>query len=408
MTRSILNGKRILAVDDEPDVLEVLEEEILEACPDCQFDQATSYEAAVEMLNNHSYDLVILDIMGVRGFELLNLAAAHHFKVVILTAHALSPEVLERSFELMARSYLPKEKLGEVVPFLEDILKYDFFPGWRHLILKPNLFSDSWPHHPENWSWPLKIYALGQFKLVKDGEPIRFLRKVQRKPLLLLKALIALGSEEVREEEMTELLWAEADGDAAHSAFTTTLSRLRRLLGFGKTIRVEGGKATLDPFVCWVDAWVFEQILEHIETSWKDIRSGEYPPEFVEMMENAIGLYKGHFLPTDEEHPWTVSYRERLRGKFIRLITMMGKYLRESGQWEKAVECYLKAIEVCDLTEEFYRNLMICYQKLGHWAEAIKIYNRCGKILSANLGTMPSLETEAIYKKLTERIRVKN
>ena len=405
MAQSILSGKRILAVDDEPDVLEVLEEEILEACPNCQFDKATSYEAAAERLNAHIYDMVILDIMGVRGFDLLNQAVTRHFKVVILTAHALSPEALERSFESMARAYLPKEKLGEVVPFLEDVLKYDHFPGWRHLILKPNLFSDAWPHHPENWSWPLKIYTFGQFKLVRDGEPIRFSRKVQQKPLLLLKTLIALGSKDVGEEEITELLWAEADGDAAHSVFKTTLSRLRQLLGFGKAIRVQEGRATLDPFICWVDAWAFERILEQMETSWKDIRSREHSLEFEEMAKNAIGLYKGHFLSADEEYAWTVSYRERLSSKFIRLVTRVGEYFGETKQWRKAVEYYRKAIEIDDLTEDFYRDLMICHQKLGHWAEAIKVYNRCRKILSANLGTVPSPETEAVYKTLTERVK---
>jgi two-component SAPR family response regulator len=405
MTQSILNGKRILAVDDEPDVLEVLKEEILEVCPNCQFDQATSYEAAVKSLNAHTYDMVILDIMGVHGFDLLNQAVNRNFKVVILTAHALSPEALERSFELMARAYLPKEKLGEVVPFLEDVLRYDHFPGWRRLILKPNLFSDAWPHYPENWSWPLKIYTFGQFNLLKNGEVIRFSEKIQRKPLLLLKVLISLGGKDVQEEEMTDLLWAEADGDAAHSAFTTTLSRLRQFLGFGKAIRMQEGKATLDPFICWVDVWAFERILEQIEVSWKDIRSREHLLELEAMAESAIGLYKGHFLPTDEKHSWTVSYRERLRSKFIRLVARVGEYLEGTGQWEKTVECYRKAIEVDDLTEEFYRHLMICYQKLGHWAEAIKVYNRCRKILSANLEAMPSLETEAIYKTLMERVK---
>jgi hypothetical protein len=46
MKESILNGKSILAVDDGPDVLEVLEEEIREACPRCTFDKATTFEDA--------------------------------------------------------------------------------------------------------------------------------------------------------------------------------------------------------------------------------------------------------------------------------------------------------------------------------------------------------------------------
>jgi two-component SAPR family response regulator len=405
MAQSLLSGKRILAVDDEPDVLEVLEEEILEACPNCRFDKAISYEAAAKCLDVNTYDMVILDIMGVRGFDLLSQAVTRNFKVVILTAHALSPETLQRSFELMARSYLPKEKLGEVVPFLEDVMKYDYFTGWRRLILKPNLFSDAWPNHPENWSWPLKIYTLGQFKLVRDGGPIRFSRKLQQKPLLLLKTLIALGSKDIPEEEVTDLLWTDADGDAAHRVFKMTLSRLRHLLGLGKAIRMQEGKATLDPFICWVDAWTFERIFEQMETSWKDTRSREHLLELEEMAENAIDLYKGHFLSADEEYAWMVSYRERLSSKFIRLVTRVGEYLREMKQWRKAAEYYRKAIEIDDLTEDFYRDLMICHQKLGHWAEGIRVYHRCRKILSANLGTVPSAETEAVYKTLTERVK---
>jgi DNA-binding response OmpR family regulator len=136
MSKSILDGKRVLAVDDEPDVLTVLEEEIMEACPNCKFDKATSYESAVKMLESNNYDVVILDIMGVRGFDLLDLAVKRNLKVAMLTAHALSPEALKRSFEMMARAYLPKEKLGEVVPFLEDVLKYDYKTGWKRLFEK--------------------------------------------------------------------------------------------------------------------------------------------------------------------------------------------------------------------------------------------------------------------------------
>jgi len=143
MTESILNGKRILAVDDEPDVLAVLEEEILEAAPKCKFEKATTYQEAAKKLESQNYDVVILDIMGVRGFDLLELAVSRNFRVAMLTAHALTPEALKRSFEMKARAYLPKEKLGEVVPFLEDVLKYEYLPGWKRLLEKLKGFFDS-------------------------------------------------------------------------------------------------------------------------------------------------------------------------------------------------------------------------------------------------------------------------
>lgn len=143
MGESILNGKKILAVDDEPDVLAVLEEEILTAAPKSKFEKATHYQEAVEKLDSQSYDVVILDIMGVRGFDLLELAVRKKFRVAMLTAHALSHEALKKSVELGARAYLPKEKLGEVVPFLEDVLTYDYIPGWKNLYGKLKGFFDT-------------------------------------------------------------------------------------------------------------------------------------------------------------------------------------------------------------------------------------------------------------------------
>ncbi len=149
MAESILNGKSILAVDDEPDVLAILEEEIMGACPNCTFDKATTYERANELINSFTYELVILDIMGVRGFDLLEQAVVHHFPVVMLTAHSLNPEALKRSIEMGARAYLPKEMLGAIVPFLEDVLKYENMTGWGRLLESLKGFFNA--HWGENW-----------------------------------------------------------------------------------------------------------------------------------------------------------------------------------------------------------------------------------------------------------------
>jgi CheY-like chemotaxis protein len=143
MAESILNGKKILVVDDEPDVMKIVEEEIGEACANCKIDKAATYEKAADLIKSNPYDIVILDIMGVRGFDLLDLAVSRNFKVAMLTAHALSPEALKQSFEKKARAYLPKEKLGEIVPFLEDVMKYDYLPGWKRLYSKLKVFFDS-------------------------------------------------------------------------------------------------------------------------------------------------------------------------------------------------------------------------------------------------------------------------
>jgi CheY-like chemotaxis protein len=136
MSNSVLDGKRILAVDDEPDVLAVLKEEVMDAAPACVFDKATSYEEAMGLLQSNTYDVVVLDIMGVRGFDLLKVAVSRGFKTAMLTAHALTPEALQNSIELKASAYLPKDKLSEIVPFLEDVLTLDYESGWKRVFEK--------------------------------------------------------------------------------------------------------------------------------------------------------------------------------------------------------------------------------------------------------------------------------
>lgn len=136
MKESVLKGKKILLVDDEQDILTMVEEEILESCGECKIDKASNYKDAVDLLKSNDYDLAILDIMGVRGFELLEIAVARKFKVAMLTAHSLSPEALKKSHDLGAGAYLPKDKLGELIPFLEDVLRYEHKTGWKRLMEK--------------------------------------------------------------------------------------------------------------------------------------------------------------------------------------------------------------------------------------------------------------------------------
>jgi len=115
----ILKGKKILIVDDEPDVLDTLEE-LLSMC---QVVKATSFDEAKQYLNKERFDLAILDIMGVNGYDLLDIAVAKKVTAVMLTAHALSPEDMMKSFKCGAAFYVPKDKISDIVSFLTKILE---------------------------------------------------------------------------------------------------------------------------------------------------------------------------------------------------------------------------------------------------------------------------------------------
>lgn len=114
-----LKGKRILVVDDEPDILETLTELLGE----CIVDTASNFEAAGELLENNTYDAAILDIMGVEGYRLLEDTARKGIPALMLTARALSPDHLVESITKGAHAYIPKDKIAEIEVFLKDILE---------------------------------------------------------------------------------------------------------------------------------------------------------------------------------------------------------------------------------------------------------------------------------------------
>lgn len=114
----MLMGKKVLAVDDEIDILETLSE-MLDMC---EVETAADFETARRLIINNQYDAAILDIMGVQGYELLNLAKVKGIPALMLTAHALSPEHLEKSVGNGACSYLPKEEMVNIAEHLCDVL----------------------------------------------------------------------------------------------------------------------------------------------------------------------------------------------------------------------------------------------------------------------------------------------
>jgi DNA-binding NtrC family response regulator len=113
-----LKGRRLLIVDDEPDVLETL----IELLDMCVIDTARSYETAVTFIEKNTYDASIFDIMGVRGLDLLEVAVTKGIPVLMLTAHALNPEMLVSSIKAGARAYVPKDEMADIQHFLLDLM----------------------------------------------------------------------------------------------------------------------------------------------------------------------------------------------------------------------------------------------------------------------------------------------
>ena len=114
----ILEGRKVLVVDDEPDILETIEELLYT----CEVDTAASFDEAVGLLRANAYDVAILDIMGVSGYDLLKITHKLDTLSIMLTAHALTPEHLKTSIEKEADAYVPKDMLADIPVFVADLL----------------------------------------------------------------------------------------------------------------------------------------------------------------------------------------------------------------------------------------------------------------------------------------------
>lgn len=255
----------------------------------------------------------------------------------------------------------------------------------RALIAAHRLAPPESERFAEHWPFPIGIRTLGDFRLLKDGRPLHFEGKAPRKPLELLKVLVALGGRDVRQERLADILWPNATEDSSHSAFTTTLQRLRRLVG-DDTVVVYGGRVSLDPRYCWVDVWALEALLAQIQRA---------PSEPV-LMQRILDLYQGPFLRENSDELWAIHTRERLANRFVSCLSVQARHLAGAGRWEETATLYARGIEADPLIEELHRGLMTAYHKLGRRAEALVVFERLRALLQRTFGIDPAVETATL------------
>jgi LuxR family transcriptional regulator, maltose regulon positive regulatory protein len=246
----------------------------------------------------------------------------------------------------------------------------------------------------ECWPWALRIRTLGRFAVEVDGVPLVFAGKVPKKPLALLKALIAFGGQSVPQHRLIDALWFDEQADAAGDAFNVALHRLRKLLpGGNEAIQLHDGLLSLNAESCWVDAWAFERLAgsatQPPDTTTNDVSA--HP---------ALALYAGHFLANDLDPPWSLPTRERLHGRFNQMVVRCANALAGEGRHEAALACWRHGIEIDESNEAFYQGLMQCALALGRPAEGLAAYQQLRRALAMLLGAAPSARSEALHQQL--------
>lgn len=254
-------------------------------------------------------------------------------------------------------------RMGIETEFVQHVIRERGLPA-------PDAYEPSWP-------WPIRIHALGGLRVDVDDAPLQFGPRAPRKPLELLKLLIARGPAAVDMAAVFDALWPDAEGAEARGAFDMAVLRLRKLLGRDDALRLDGGRIGFDRTCVWVDAFAFQQ--------------------------GAMDDYPGPLFGDDVVAPWWAAARERLHQRFLRRTHERGMALEHLGEFEQALALYEAALAQDPLAENLYRGAIRCHLAAGRAADALRVYRRCRDQLSIVLSVAPSAATADLVASIPRR-----
>ncbi len=305
--------------------------------------------------------------------------------------------MLAKKYNLLPALWLRDDELTQL---LMEAIRKDVEPetAW-HIIKKRNLKPKTPPYDIGTWPWPIKIHTLGRFAIEIDGQQLNIPVRARPKLYSLLKVLIAFSGKHVREEVISEVIWPDSDGDAAHQSFDTTLFRLRKLLNVHNVLVNREGKLSFNDEICWVDIHAFDVLAGRLISSLKSNTKGK--EEIRTSFDNIACLYNGDFLQDEEDYSIVIQFRERMRSKWSHVLSRMADYWVQNHQSEDAQYCLEKLISVNPLAEEAYCKLMRLHMSNEQFSQAAIVYEACRKILSEQLGVSLSKDTKLLFNQIT-------
>jgi DNA-binding SARP family transcriptional activator/ABC-type branched-subunit amino acid transport system substrate-binding protein len=224
-----------------------------------------------------------------------------------------------------------------------------------------------------------------------------------RQGRLVFAYLLAAHGRPVPRDELAEALWGDEPPATWEKALSVLVSKLRALL---TECGLDGASSLTSAFGCyqltlpagtWIDVVAADEAATAAERS---LAAGELEQARAEASV-AESLARRTFLP-GEEGRWIEDKRADLRETLVRALDCLAEGHRLAGDPRAAVRVAEELVELEPYRERGYRLLMQAQSAAGNDAEALRVYDRCRRLLDEELGTYPSPETEAIYRELLE------
>ena len=246
---------------------------------------------------------------------------------------------------------------------------------------------------------PLRITLMGGFRVWVSSHPIPDEAWKRRKVQALVKLLALASRHCLHREHLMNLLWPDADIEAARNNLRQTLHLARQILksssnsASGLLIDHNGWLCLTHEEEIWVDTEAFETAATQCHQS-KD----------AQICQTALTLYTGELLPEDRYEDWAVTRRESLRDLYLNLLSELGSLFETLGDSEQAIDIFQQTVAVDPTAEHAYRALMRLYAATGRRLRALQQYHRLREILDHELGLDPDSDSRKLYEEiLSER-----
>jgi DNA-binding SARP family transcriptional activator len=250
---------------------------------------------------------------------------------------------------------------------------------------------------------PLRISMLGPFTIRRDDEEIPGAAWGSQQTRTILKVLLTRRNHVVSTDQLIDILWPDDDPDTARNRLHVRISQLRRVLAqenpSAYILTHKGGYSFNAESDCWVDAVEFEA-----RAQWgRHCQDCENLSEAITTYETACALYRGDFLEEELYEDWTLAERERLRERFLTVLTELAECYARQGRYRRAIARCRQVLAVDACRETVYARLMLYHYHAGEQSQALHTYERCRRILADEMGVEPLPQTTILYEQLFQQ-----
>lgn len=269
--------------------------------------------------------------------------------------------------------------------------------GWERIYAAQLLNEMSLPRIEYHPGYQLRVSTLGTFQVWRGKEVIPGNGWRREKARHLFQLLLTYRHAPLDRDQICEHLWSGSDAATAQRNFKIILNALYQVLeperepgSDSAYIQREGTIYSLRPGAdIWLDAEQFIQAA----------RCAESNPN-LDLLQHAVDLYPGEYLPETLYETWAAEERERLATLFLESADKLTECYLEQNRYDDVIELCQRTLAQDNCWERAYRHLMLAYGYLKDRGQVGRTYQRCVETLREELDVSPTPETENLYQRL--------